>query len=164
MDLQTFGDSAVARLSGDPLLILVLVLLALTLVQVFLLSRRLSRLTRGANAVSLEATIASLSETTASLSEHARVTEAALNNLDTRLMTSVRTVSVRRFDPFQNAGGQQSFATALLNEKGDGVVLSGIHARDSVRVYAKDVHHFMSERELSADEAAAIDDAKKKLA
>jgi hypothetical protein len=72
-------------------------------------------------------------------------------------------VSVKRFDPFQNAGGQQSFASALLNEKGDGVVLSGIHSRDGVRVYAKEVKKFASERELSEEETGAIAETKIKL-
>lgn len=140
-----------------------LAILVVVLVQILLLSRRIARLTRGKSGASLESTVAELGATAATLSAHAQTTETALNNLDVRLQTAVRAISVRRFDPFQNAGGQQSFATALLDEKGNGVVLSGIHARDSVRVYAKDVHGFTSERELSADEVAAIADAKKRL-
>ena len=148
----------------NPLLALFLVVLIVILVLLFLLSRRVARLTRGQTGASLETVITKLGEDMTRLTEHAHTTETALNNLDARLTTSVRAVSVRRFDPFQNAGGQQSFATALLNEKGDGVVISGIHARDSVRVYAKDVQNFSSERELSADETHAIAEAKKKLA
>ena len=163
MDLQTFGNAVLSRISADPLLDIALVLLLITLIQVFLLSRRITRLTRGATGASLEATIAALGAKTETLEGHAHTTETALNNLNTRLETAVRAVSVRRFDPFQNAGGQQSFTAAFLSEQGDGVVLSGIHSRDAVRVYAKDVTAFGSERELSAEEALAIDDAKKQL-
>ena len=70
---------------------------------------------------------------------------------------------MKHFDPFQNAGGQQSFATALVSEKGDGVVVSGIHSRDGVRVYAKPIERFESKRELSNEEHEAIRDAKKVL-
>lgn len=163
MDLQLFASMLYAELMMSPLLAITLVLLFITLVQVFLLSRRIARLTQGATGASLEATIADLGAKTATLTKHATTTEDAINNLDARIQTAVRAVTVRRFDPFQNAGGQQSFASALLNENGDGVVLSGIHARDSVRVYAKNVTHFVSERELSQDEADAIADAKKQL-
>lgn len=163
MDLQTVGASLVMELTQKPLSVVVLLVLAVTLVQVLLLSRRVARLTRGASGASLESTISALGTATTLLESHAKTTESALNNLDTRLQSALRSVSVRRFDPFQNAGGQQSFATALLNERGDGVVLSGIHARDSVRVYAKNVTRFASERELSDEEARAIDDAKKQL-
>ena len=89
--------------------------------------------------------------------------EAALENVNARLATAIRGHSVERFDPFQNAGGQQSFSAALVTERGDGVVISGIHARDGVRVYAKPVSKFSSERELSEDEQRAIAEAKKKL-
>lgn len=163
MDLQILSANAFSQITQNPLLAIVLVILFITLVQVLLLSRRISKLTRGTTGASLENVIADLGAQTATLTKHASTTEEAINNLDERIQTAVRAISVRRFDPFQNAGGQQSFASALLNEHGDGVVLSGIHARDSVRVYAKNVHHFESERELSEDEAAAIVDAKKQL-
>lgn len=155
LDFLTYIDPLVATL--------VLVVLVL-LVQVLLLTRRLTALTKGAAAGSLEATIADTHARVATLEERGKTVEVALNNLDERIGTAVRAVVVRRFDPFEGGGGQQSFATALLDESGNGVVLSGIHARDSVRVYAKDVTGFVSERELSTDEQKAIEDAKERLA
>ena len=156
-------DTIAARVMSDPLLDIVLVLLVLALVQTVLLSRRLTVLTRGTDGKSLEPVIHKNTERIAKVEEHAATTETALNNLDERLQGSIRGVSVRRFDPFQSGGGQQSFAATLLNERGDGVVLSGIHSRDGVRVYAKEVSEFKSERELSDDERASIEDAKKSL-
>ena len=89
--------------------------------------------------------------------------EKLLADANRRLLRAVQGVSVKRFDPFQGAGGQQSFASAFLDEKGNGTVLSGIHARDGVRVYAKEVRNFQSERELSEEEKGAIDEARSKL-
>ncbi len=163
VDLQSIQSLIIARLTSDPLIDIVLALLILTLIQTVLLSRRVSLLTRGEGGASLEHVIHSLTSDAAMLTDHAQKTEAAINNLDARLRQAVRGVAVRRFDPFQNSGGQQSFASAFLNEDGDGVVVSGIHARDGVRVYAKEVKKFASERELSSDEKSAIDSAKKKL-
>lgn len=107
--------------------------------------------------------ITKLKERTAKLEAHAKKVEAALDDLDMRLGTAIRAVSVERFDPFQGAGGQQSFTTALVDEAGNGAVISGIHSRDGVRVYAKPVANFTSERELSEDEIRAIGSAKGKL-
>ncbi|MBI3573673.1 DUF4446 family protein [Candidatus Kaiserbacteria bacterium] len=152
-----------AQLAGNPVLSGLAILILLAFIQNFLLLRRLRKLVRGGDGKSLEGTINKLGERMGALEAHAVKAEKAFDNLDTRLSTSVRGVSVKRFDPFKNAGGQQSFATALLNEKGHGVVLSGIHSRDGVRVYAKDVANFKSERELSEEERDAIEDAKKKL-
>ncbi len=163
MDLQSFQTLILSRIVADPLLDIVVVLLILALVRTIMLSRRIALLTRGGDGKSLEGAIRATEARTATLEGHAKRTEGALNNLDERLQGALRGVSVRRFDPFQNSGGQQSFAAALLDEGGDGVVISGIHARDGVRVYAKEVKDFKSERELSEDESAAIAEAQKKL-
>ena len=152
-----------AGLSGSPILSGLVILVAFSLIQDFFLFRRLRRLVRGGDGKSLEGTMKKLSERVAALETHAVKAEAAFENIDARLSTAVRGVSVKRFDPFQNAGGQQSFAAALLDEKGTGAVISGIHARDGVRVYAKSVSKFKSERELSDEERDAIEDAKKNL-
>lgn len=107
--------------------------------------------------------IKKLNERVAKLEAHAKKTEVACEDLDRRLAGAVRGAAVERFDPYQGAGGQQSFTTALLSERGDGIVISGIHSRDTVRVYAKPVTKFTSERELSGEESRAIESAKKKL-
>lgn len=139
------------------------VLVLFSFIRTFFLSRRLTRLMRGGDGKTLEDTIKKLHERVSALEGHAETVERALENVDERLQTSLRGVAVERFDPFQNAGGQQSFATALLNEHGDGVVFSGIHSRDGVRVYAKEVATFTSERELSEEESRAIAGAKNTL-
>lgn len=163
MDLQTLGAHAYTELTSSPVLAITLVVLAIVLVQLFMLSRRLSFLTRGKTGASLEEAITELHAKVERLEAHAHTTEVALNNLDTRLSTALRAVTVRRFDPFENAGGQQSFAAALVSERGDGIVLSGIHTRDSARVYAKDIQQFSSERELSDHERTALQDARSHL-
>lgn len=107
--------------------------------------------------------IGKLKDRVGALEKHAQTAEKAFDDIDRRLGTAVRAIALERFDPYQGAGGQQSFASAFLNEKGDGIVVSGIHSRDGVRVYAKPVASFTSERELSEEESRAIDNAKKKL-
>lgn len=163
MDLQSIYAIVLARLSEDPLTVLLVVLVIVALIRSVLLSRRIALLTQGGNGKSLEGTIQSLATRAGALEGHAEKTELALNNLDERLKGAIRGVAVKRFDPFQNAGGQQSFTSAFVDEEGSGIVISGIHARDSVRVYAKEVKNFASDRELSDDERAAIADAQKKL-
>ncbi len=66
-------------------------------------------------------------------------------------------VGLVRFNPFNELGGNQSFAISLLDEKGDGMVISSLHGRDSTRFYAKPVKNFKeSGFELSAEEKDAI--------
>jgi len=147
----------------DPQAVIFFIFAIVVALAIALLSRRIGNLSRGGDGKSLEGTIRTLHERVAALEENARKTASSLSNHEARITRAIQGVSVKRFDPFQNAGGQQSFATALLNEKGDGVVISGIHARDGVRVYAKQVKDFKSERELSEEEAGAIEESKRTI-
>jgi hypothetical protein len=72
---------------------------------------------------------------------------------------SFQRVGIVRFNPFEDTGGNQSFAMALLDAAGDGWVLSSLHARSGTRVYAKSITGGRSDAELSAEETAAIKQA-----
>ncbi len=61
-----------------------------------------------------------------------------------------------RFQAFQNTGGDQSFALALLDALGDGVVMSSIFGREEARVYCKPVQGGTSSYPLSDEEKEAI--------
>jgi hypothetical protein len=68
----------------------------------------------------------------------------------------VSRVAVVRYDAFEDMGGALSFSAALLDERGDGVVLSAINGRSETRTYAKAVQGGSSEHHLSDEEEAAI--------
>jgi hypothetical protein len=44
----------------------------------------------------------------------------------------------KAFDGMKS-GGTNSFSLALLNEEGDGVILSTLHSRERVNVYSKEI-------------------------
>jgi hypothetical protein len=66
-----------------------------------------------------------------------------------------------RFNPFNDTGGDQSFCLAIIDARGNGYVLSSIHARTGTRVYAKQVQQGHSSHNLSEEEAAALAKASK---
>ena len=78
---------------------------------------------------------------------------------------SVQAVSTIRFNPFKGngSGGNQSFATAFLNEDTDGVVISSIYSREHTSVFSKPINKGVSEYELSGEEKEAIENAKKQI-
>ena len=89
-----------------------------------------------------------------------------LQNLDERvgearerLRGSVQNVSIVRFNPFRDAGGDQSFCIALLDEQQNGVVISSLYSRDGVRVYGKPIQAGASTYTLSGEERQAIQKA-----
>ena len=67
--------------------------------------------------------------------------------------------SLVRFQAFENTGGDQSFAFAMLDALGDGVVMSSIFGREEARVYCKPVQKGSSNYPLSDEEKEAIDKA-----
>ena len=71
----------------------------------------------------------------------------------------VSRVATLRYDAFDDMGGHLSYSTALLDEHGDGVVLTSIHGRTDTRTYAKPVEGGQSRHTLSSEEASVIDRA-----
>ena len=69
---------------------------------------------------------------------------------------SIQRVAVVRFNPFADTGGDQSFAIALLDARGDGIVLSSLHSRSDTRIFAKPVSGGRSGHPLSDEEQEAI--------
>lgn len=61
-----------------------------------------------------------------------------------------------RYNAFQDTGSDQSFAVALADGRGNGVVLSSLHARDVTRVYAKPLQTWQSSYQLTEEEKQAI--------
>jgi hypothetical protein len=64
-----------------------------------------------------------------------------------------------RYNPFQDTGGDQSFALALLDKRGDGVVVSSLHSRTMTRFYAKPIKGGVSPLSLSEEEVQAVQQA-----
>ncbi len=66
----------------------------------------------------------------------------------------------KRFNPFSETGGEQSFILALLNEYKSGIVISSLHSREVTRVYAKQVLNGKGkEFPLSEEEKQVVDKA-----
>ena len=73
---------------------------------------------------------------------------------------ALRKVGLVRYDAFEDVGGGQSFSAALLDEGGNGVVLTSIHGRGESRTYGKAVRGGASEHTLSPEEQQAIAQAR----
>lgn len=88
-----------------------------------------------------------------------------IENMENRLRKTVRGVETIRYNPFQGtgSGGNQSFATALINEEGDGVVISSLYSRDRTNVFSKPVKRHSSPFELSDEERHVLQEARKRI-
>jgi len=82
-----------------------------------------------------------------------------VTDMDVLVTRSVQHVALVRYNPFQDTGGDQSFALALLDKRGDGVVVSSLHSRTMTRYYAKPVKGGTSALSLSEEEVQAVQQA-----
>jgi hypothetical protein len=78
------------------------------------------------------------------------------HELDALSQRTIQKVAVIRYNPFADTGGDQSFAIALLDALGNGVVVSSLHSRTDTRVFAKPVQSGRSKFQLSDEEQDAI--------
>jgi hypothetical protein len=79
------------------------------------------------------------------------------NQINSLALKSLHKVGMVRFNPFNDIGGDQSFAIALLNGKNNGLVISSLYTKDGARIFAKAIKAGETEKHpLTEEEKAAI--------
>ena len=91
-----------------------------------------------------------------SLSERVDALNKLHHELEHLSQRTIQKVAVIRYNPFSDTGGDQSFAIALLDSLGNGVVVSSLHSRTDTRVFAKPVQSGRSKFQLSDEEQDAV--------
>jgi hypothetical protein len=141
-------------------LVIVVLTLAAAIVGLILrvrrVGRRLESLTRGGDEASLEEVLGAHLDRVRQVVRDLETASARMTSVERDLLRSFSRVGLVRFNPFEDTGGNQSFALALLNGTGDGFVVSSLHARAGTRLYAKSVSAGASDSALSDEEAEAL--------
>ncbi len=150
-----------------PILGVFLVLLAGTLTLTVVLAVRLRRLeanyralTAGTDGGNLEQVLQAHVQEVRGAVTQVQETAALARQLERASRSHLQRVGFVRFNPFREAGGDQSFAVALADQDGNGVVISSLHGRDVTRVYGKPLAAWESPYPLSEEEQQAITRAK----
>lgn len=120
------------------------------------LRRRLRRVLPGGDATSLDQVLEQQVKQIESLSARLDALNRLHHELEAVAGHAIQKVAVVRYNPFSDTGGDQSFALALLDAEGSGVVVSSLHSRTDTRVFAKSVQTGRSKYPLSDEEQEAI--------
>lgn len=75
-------------------------------------------------------------------------------------LSHVRSVSLVRFNAFERQGGEQSFSIAMLDAKGNGLILTSLYGSEDNRIYAKPIRAGNPEIPLSKEEIQALESAR----
>jgi hypothetical protein len=137
----------------------------IVLAWLFRLQFRLKKVLVGKNAASLEDSLHTIVTEVKELQRFTRDMELYLTTVETRLKKSIQGVETIRYNPFKGtgSGGNNSFSTTLLDQQGNGVVLTSMYARDRISMFAKPVKAYTSEYELSDEELESINKCKQKI-
>jgi len=144
------------------------ILVVVGIVWVFDLQARLRRLQRrregvlpeGEGDAGLAAAVENLAARLADTNARTERLVARTEQLDATLAHAVQGVGLVRFRAFQDTGGDQSFALALADGEGNGVVVSALYGRGKTRLYAKPIQGWLSPRPLGEEEEQALTEAR----
>ena len=123
---------------------------------ILLLERRLKSFFSGTKSKNLEGVLTDISKQITEVKKTQVQINEHLYTVDTRLDKSIRSIQTKRFNPFEDAGSNQSFALSFLNDDGDGVIISSLYARDRMSIFAKPITKGQSEFELSIEEKEVL--------
>lgn len=140
-----------------------IVFAALQMLLIFSLSGRITRLNRtvrgvllGPNGEDLETMLTrSVAESQEALRQN-EATSKQLRVLEETVHGCVQRVGLVRYDAYDDVSGLNSFSLAMLDERDNGTVISGLVSRGDGRCYAKTVVGGQSEQSLSDEEREAI--------
>lgn len=120
------------------------------------LDDRLRALTRDEDGRSLAGVLDAHLEKVLAVARRQDELDAHAMSLDTQAGRSVQGVALVRFNTFEDTGGNQSFALALVDPAGNGAIINSLHARNQTRLYGRAVRAGVADGVLSAEETEAL--------
>ena len=142
----------------DLTIVILSALFVLLSILVIRLEFRVNKLTRGSDNKTLEGTIRVVEKGHRELTQFRTEVEKYLKNVEKRLSRSIQSIETIRFNPFKGTGlgGNQSFSTVFLDERGNGVIVSSLYARDRMSIFSKPIKKNVSEIELTDEEKTVL--------
>jgi len=119
-------------------------------------NRRYRLLTRGPSGADLEEILQRYASDVQKLEVLGQEMRREQDILKEQLAQCVHNPGLIRFNAFDNMGSDLSFSMALLDRRGDGVVLTGLYGRDETRIYAKPIRKGTSDYSLTEEEVKAV--------
>lgn len=144
------------------LLIIVVILLfieTLNRVEINRLEKRYKKMMKGSYGKSIEELLIDYTGKIENSMKTVQEIESRYESINSRVKNSIQKCSVIRFRAFDDVGSDLSFSIALLDEKNDGVVLTGIYGRNECATFAKPIENGISKYDLSDEEKQAIKNA-----
>lgn len=83
--------------------------------------------------------------------------------IERKLPNFVKHLAVVNYDAFDNMGNEMSFSIAAMDEKKNGLIITGIYSRENSYVYTKEINQGKVRTDLSIEEKEAMNKALNKF-
>lgn len=161
--ISTINEVAPYLTIGMTVIIILLFIMVVVLFKaVGKVESKYKRLMKGTSNKNLEEM---LLERIDSIEETKEKSEKALNeckNLEIKMKECIQKVAIMRYKAFEDVGSDLSFSIAMLDDKNDGVILTGIYGRQESTTYAKPIDKGISRYDLSEEELCVLNEASNK--
>lgn len=118
--------------------------------------KRIAQLTRGGSGQNLEDVLNMHMDQLDQTAGRIELIEQAVGVLQAQIPACVQKLKMIRYDAFDDVGGELSFSLALLDQRGEGVVITSVYSRMDVRVYAKSIQNGRASHALSKEEERVL--------
>lgn len=144
------------------LMFLLLIVAALTMalmLRVQKIKRQYEKLLSGVSEQNVEEVLIDYLTSTKELESRTKALEVRMGTAEMEAGTHLQNMGMVRYNAFEGVGGEQSFSLALLDDKKNGITITGIFGHSETRVYAKPIEDGSSKYNLSPEELEAISKA-----
>lgn len=147
------------------LAILILILFLIIIIQfsaINKLEKRYRKFMRGVDNKNIEEIITSYLDKVDNAVQQSDDVKTSVEEINNKLNNCVQKHSIMRYRAFEDVGSDLSYSIALLDNKNDGIILTGIYGRTDSTTYAKPIDKGLSRYELSEEEKYVLKDAMNK--
>lgn len=153
-----------------PYIILVLLFIIIILIiTVFVLiksvnrvERKYKKFMRGVNNKNLEELVIGYLDKIDEVENQSKLLKEDINKINDKLKKCIQKTGIVRYRAFDDVGSDLSFSIALLDDKNDGIILTGIFGRNESTTYAKPIDKGISRYDLSEEEQQVLEEAMSK--
>lgn len=161
--ISTINDLMPYLIIGMAVIIILLFIMVVILFKVIgRVESRYRKLMKGTTSNNLEEM---LLERLNNIEEANEVSQKALEEckrLEIKMKDCIQKVAIMRYKAFENVGSDLSFSIAMLDDKNDGIILTGIYGRQESTTYAKPIDKGISRYDLSEEELYVLNEASNK--
>ncbi|MGO4273723.1 DUF4446 family protein [Paenibacillus sp. TAF58] len=161
---ELFGlDIGVIVLTCFALIVVLFIFIIIVSIKLSSLRKKYTQMMNGSKAENMEQLLIEMQTGLNEQKAESAATSAKVETIHQALLKTKSKVAIHRYNAFNEGGSDLSFTIAILDDYQDGVILTGIHSREQMYLYAKPIQNAQSTYTLSPEEKEAINQTLKQL-